>query len=145
MFIFTVHDDNKKQTKEILLLFIFVFKLLFKMTVSHYPGLMQPLPAYTRADGSPCLPRTPTPIPTGHTSNIIYMYFFFPFLWPHLRHMDVARPEIKSELQSATAIATLDPRCICDLHCSLWQHWILNPLIEARDLTYILTETRLGP
>ena len=26
-----------------------------------------------------------------------------------------------------------DPSSICDLHCSLQQHWILNPLSEARD------------
>ena len=25
------------------------------------------------------------------------------------------------------------------------QHWILNPLSEARDRTHILTETTLGP
>ena len=34
-----------------------------------------------------------------------------------------------------------DPGCICDLHCSLWQHWILNPQREARDWTCILTDT----
>ena len=31
-----------------------------------------------------------------------------------------------------TATATPDPSPICDLHQSLWQHWILNPLSEAR-------------
>ena len=34
-----------------------------------------------------------------------------------------------------TATATLDPSCIPDLHCSLWQQWILNPLRKARDQT----------
>ena len=29
--------------------------------------------------------------------------------------------------------AILDPSRICDLHHSLWQQWILNPLSEARD------------
>ena len=33
---------------------------------------------------------------------------------------------------------------ICDLCCSLWQYWILNPLSEARDWTRILTETTSG-
>ena len=28
--------------------------------------------------------------------------------------------------------ATLDPSCVCDLCCSLWQRRTLNPLIEAR-------------
>ena len=31
----------------------------------------------------------------------------------------------------ARAVATPDPSCICDLYCSLWQHWILNPLSEG--------------
>ena len=30
--------------------------------------------------------------------------------------------------------------CVCDLHHSLWQHWILNPLSEARDRTHILMD-----
>ena len=33
----------------------------------------------------------------------------------------------------ATATATPDPSRICDLHHSSQQHWILNPLSEARD------------
>ena len=40
-----------------------------------------------------------------------------------------------------TAMATPDPSRSCDLHCSLLQCWILNPLREARDQTRILTET----
>ena len=45
----------------------------------------------------------------------------------------------------AYATATWDLSCIYDLHCSLQQHWILNPLSKARDQTHILTETMLGP
>ena len=45
----------------------------------------------------------------------------------------------------ATATATPDPSCICDLCHSLWQHWILNPVREARDQTRIPTDTMLGP
>ena len=41
----------------------------------------------------------------------------------------------------ATATATPDPSCICDLQCSLWQHRILNPLSEARDQTCTLMDT----
>ena len=44
-------------------------------------------------------------------------------------------------LASATAKATWDPSLICDLHRSLWQHQILNPLNEARDQTCILMDT----
>ena len=31
--------------------------------------------------------------------------------------------------------------CLCDLHYSSQQHWILNPLSEARDRTHILMDT----
>ena len=41
----------------------------------------------------------------------------------------------------ATATAMLDLSHICDLHHSLWQHWILNLLSEARDHTCILMDT----
>ena len=37
-------------------------------------------------------------------------------------------------LAYATAMAILDPSHICELYCSLQQHWTLNPLNEARDL-----------
>ena len=38
----------------------------------------------------------------------------------------------------ATAIPTLDPSHICDLHHSSQQHRILNPLSKARDQTHNL-------
>jgi len=44
----------------------------------------------------------------------------------------------------ATATATPDPSHICDLHCSLYQSQILNPLSEARNRTCLLTDTMLG-
>ena len=65
-----------------------------------------------------------------------------------MQHMEVHRLVVKLELQLltyTTAIATEDPSCVWDLHHSLWQHWILNPLTEARNQTCILTETTLGP
>ena len=41
----------------------------------------------------------------------------------------------------AIATAMSDLSCIHDLHHSLWQHWILNLLSEARDQTGILMDT----
>ena len=58
--------------------------------------------------------------------------------------MKVPRLGVESELQLlayATATATPDPSRICNLHHSLWQHWILNPLREARDRIHMLTDT----
>ena len=58
--------------------------------------------------------------------------------------MEVPRLGVESKLQllayttdtataTATATATQDPSRIWDLHHSSWQHWILNPMSEARD------------
>ena len=44
----------------------------------------------------------------------------------------------------ATATAALDLSHTCDLHHSLQQHWVLNPLSEAGDRTHILTDIMLG-
>ena len=68
--------------------------------------------------------------------NYIFFFFFFPFLWPLLLHVEVPRLGAESELNLlayAMAIAMRDPSCICNLHHSLWQHGILNPLSKARD------------
>ena len=64
--------------------------------------------------------------------------FLFFFLGLHLRHMDVPRLGVESELQLpayTTATATLDPSHIFDLCRSLRQHWILNLLSKVRDQT----------
>jgi len=83
----------------------------------------------------------------GHSGNsdaLFYLFYlfilflFFCFLGPFLRHMEVPRPGVDSELQLpayTTATATPDPSRICHLHHSSWQCWILNPLSEARDQT----------
>ena len=75
-----------------------------------------------------------------HTNN---SFFFLCFLGPHPWHMEVPRLGDKSELQLlayATAIATQDLSRICDLRHNSWQRQILNPLIEARDRTWVLTD-----
>ena len=56
----------------------------------------------------------------------------------HLRHMEVSRLGVQSELQPpayTTATARRDLSRICDLHHSLGQCQIPNPLREARDRT----------
>ena len=62
--------------------------------------------------------------------------------------MEVPRLGFKLELELPaypTATATQDSNRICDLQHSSWQHWILNPLSEARDPTYILMDTSWAP
>ena len=61
--------------------------------------------------------------------------------------MEVPRLEIKSELQPLaypTATALPDPRCLCNLHCSLWRCCILNPMNKARYQTHTLIDTMLA-
>ena len=58
--------------------------------------------------------------------------------------MDVPGLEVKSELQLpayATATATWDLSCICNLHHSSRQCGILDSLNEARNQTLILMDT----
>ena len=68
----------------------------------------------------------------------MYHIFFFCFLGPRPQHMEVPRLGVKSELllpAYTRAIATQDPSCVCSLHHSSWQQWILNPLSKVRDRT----------
>ena len=70
------------------------------------------------------------------------VWWVFCFSGPHPWHMEVPMRGVESALQPlayTTATATQDPSLICDLHHSSLQHWILNPLIEARDRTHNLT------
>lgn len=58
-------------------------------------------------------------------------FFFFFFSWLHLWHVEVSRlgAELEPQLPAyATATATPDLSCICNLCCSLWQCQTLNPL-----------------
>ena len=57
--------------------------------------------------------------------------------------MEVPRLGVELELQLTAytiAIATPDLSCVCDLHHSSWQRWILNSLSKARDQTGILMD-----
>ena len=67
---------------------------------------------------------------------ILFLFYFFAFLGPHPRHMEVPRLGVELKLQLTTyttATETRDLSRICDLHHSSRQHWIFNPLSEARD------------
>ena len=73
-------------------------------------------------------------------------FLFSFFLGLHLRHREVPRLGVVSELQlraytTASVTSTPDPVHICDLHHSSQQCWILSPLSEARDGTHILIDT----
>ena len=70
--------------------------------------------------------------------TVDFFFFFFLILVPHLWRMEVLRLGVKSELQLlayAAATAARDPSCTCDLHHSLRQRQIFNPLSEVRDRT----------
>ena len=69
------------------------------------------------------------------------LILFFIFLGPHSWHMEVHRLGVELELQLpayTTATGMWDPSRVCNVHHSLWQHRILNPLSKARDQTHNL-------
>ena len=77
---------------------------------------------------------------------IVYLFIYF---WsfclsgPKLRHMEVPRLGVQSEVQPPAyirATATLDLSLICNLHHSSQQYQILNPLSEARVRTHVLMD-----
>ena len=77
--------------------------------------------------------------------RLLQTFLFTYFLGLDLQPMEVPRLVVQLELQFpayATATATRDLSCICHLHHSSRQHWILNPLSPARDWTHILMDTR---
>ena len=68
---------------------------------------------------------------------------FFFSLGPHLQYMEVSRLGNERELQLPayiTATAMRDPSYVCDVHHGWQQRWILNPLSQARDQTYVLID-----
>ena len=83
------------------------------------------------------LPSVFSPLCVGSITG----FFVCLFLGPHPWHMEGPRLGVKLELHLptyATAIAMPNPRHVCHWHHSSWQHWILNPLSEARDQTHNL-------
>ena len=71
---------------------------------------------------------------------VFYLFIYFSFLGPHLKHMKVPMLGAESELQlqaCATATATIDLSCVYDLQ----QHQILIPLSKAWNRTRLLMGT----
>ena len=73
-----------------------------------------------------------------------FLVFFFCFLGLHPWHMEVSRLGVESELELpdyATATASQDLSCVCDLHHNSQQSQIPYPLREVRYRTHILLGT----
>ena len=78
---------------------------------------------------SPVLsPAPPTSLPAF---SFLIFFFFFLFRAAPVRHMEVPRLGVESELQPPACTATASR--VCDLHHSSRPRWILNPLSEAKD------------
>ena len=82
--------------------------------------------------------------PDNQNPNLL---FSFPFMaTPGAHGSSWTRSQVGAAAGAyTTATVTLDLSPICNLHQSLQQLRILNPLSEARDQTRILTETMSGP
>ena len=106
------------------------------------PGLTSLPPSVRVSVGSPGF--SPTLLKPGKSiKGGIWGNCFF-FLGLNLRHMGISRLAVKLERPSpvyTTAIATQGPSHVWDLHHSSQQHWIPDPLGEARDGTHILMAT----
>ena len=75
-----------------------------------------------------------------------FSIFFFSFFFFRAAPVECGSSQARSRIRATaeaytTAMAKLDPSCICDLHGS---RWILNTLGEARDRTSILMDTMSG-
>ena len=98
------------------------------------------------------MPRHLTPL-TGKLPSLLRLVSPLPrpplffFLLSHLRHTEIPRLEAEAELQlpAYTTAAAPDMSHICNLHHSLWQHQVLNPLNKVSDQTRILMDPTLGP
>ena len=70
--------------------------------------------------------------------SLVGMFVLFLFLSFRATPAPFGSSQARGRIR-ATATAVRDPSCVCDLHHSSWQRWILNPLSEARDRTRNLT------
>ena len=82
----------------------------------------------------------------GESEDLVVEYFFFFFclfrVSPAAYRSSQAKVEPELQLLADTAATAMqDLSCVCDLHHSSWQHWILNPLSGARERTSILMDT----
>ena len=87
-------------------------------------------------------PSPPSPTPELIPATLFFFSSSFVFFRaaPALDGGSQVRGRIRAAAASpyATARAALDPSCVCELHHRSWQHWILNPLSDARDRTHML-------
>ena len=78
-----------------------------------------------------------------HICICIYIFFFF-----RATPAAYGGSQPRSWIRTATVglrhnrIAMRDLSCVCDLHHGPWQCWILDPLSEARDPTFIFMDIR---
>ena len=76
--------------------------------------------------------------------SFLFFSFLLSFLGLRPWHMEVPRLGVESKLQvpaNTTATAMRDLSCVCDLHHSSQQCWILNPLSKARNRTHVVKDT----
>ena len=70
-------------------------------------------------------------------------FYYFYFIVPHLWQMEIPGLGFEPEMQLPAYItdtAMDDLSCICDIHHSSRQHWILKPQNKGRDWTHILID-----
>ena len=74
-----------------------------------------------------------------HVVTLVLVFGIFLFVCLLFRATPAAYGSFQARGRIGAA-AMQDPSHICNLHHSLWQCWILNPLTEAGDRTHILMD-----
>ena len=71
----------------------------------------------------------------------LFIYFWYaPVAYGGSQAIGQIRAVVAGHRARATATATQDRSCVCDLHHNSWQCWILNPLSNAGDWTCVLAD-----
>ena len=78
---------------------------------------------------------------------LFFIYWGFIYLFIYFRSPLIAQGSYQARGWIRAAPAGLhhshsnaDLSCVCNLHHSSWQHLILNPLMEARDWTWVFMD-----
>ena len=130
------------------ILFYFIFSQFpFNISFSGHGDMLFSQKTSCSEEGTrPEIPRTDQHIGgiLGNELGFFWGGVFVYFSRATPQHMEVPRLGVQLELQLpvyTTATATQDLICVCDLHQSPRQCWVLNPLSGARDQTHIFMDT----
>ena len=114
----------------------FIKEISYCLAIAH---LQKVIPKHLYIMYSSFLPSSPSPsLPSFLLSLSLFLSFFLFMATLATYENSQARSQIGAagpchSNTGSQSMATPDPSHIYDLHCTLWQFWILNPASQARD------------